>query len=244
MKPIEAFILLMNNFQISYIILLFLLIIFVVYAFYLKSQLNKNNRFLESISDKLKKIDNNLNNDKIIKFLTKLENTHISGLISKDHIFNDDVMKYLYEDDNTNRIFLHYTKDKSVADNIINEGFKFVDSFHKTAEGLYKDKITFVYKHNLRKQYGKFVIVIAINNDLYNYYNEELKKHNRANLYLEHILSEYVNTDSNEYAEKMYLLPFQFIKGYVDNESGEIVNNPNFNPSYKSEMFDKNLQLL
>lgn len=241
MINVQTFILQTTNFYISFYSLLTIIIALVGYVFYLSSRLSKKKLLIDSITTKIQKIDKKIEKEDILKFLNKLENTSISSLISKDHIFNDDIMKYIYESEIENKIFTHYTKEKLIADTIIKEGFKFVDSFHKTAEGLYKDKITFVYKHNLRKQYGNYIVIIAISNDLYDYYSNELKKTSKPNLYVEHVLSEYI-TNSNEDLEIGYLLPSQFVKGYINNETGEIINNPNFNPAYKSEKFDKNLK--
>jgi hypothetical protein len=42
----------------------------------------------------------------------------------------------------------------------------------------------------------------------------------------------------------MYQLSSQFIKGYVNHRTGEIVKNPGFDPWYNSPGFMKNIDLL
>lgn len=241
MKNIILDIVLMTRFEISITILLIALIIMLSYIGYLKLQLSKKKLFLNSILAKIHKIDKNLNKEDILKFLNKLEITDISGLISKDHIFNNDIMNYLFENENETKIFLHYTKEKSVADLIIDEGFKFSESFYKTAENIHNDKIAFVYKHNLRKHFGKYIIIIVISKDIWDYYSKELSRISKSNLYVEHILSKRIKC-KNEDTDNLYLFPYQFIKGYIDNETGEIVKNQKFNPKYNSEIFNKNIE--
>ncbi|MBI5011042.1 MAG: hypothetical protein HZB98_15615, partial [Bacteroidia bacterium] len=45
----------------------------------------------------------------------------------------------------------------------------------------------------------------------------------------------------NENGEPVYLLPHQFIKGYINHLTGEITKNPDYDPSFNSSVFEKNL---
>ena len=129
-----------------------------------------------------------------------------------------------------------------IARKINEEGFKFVDTFHKTAEAVNKDDVELIYKHNIRKLYGNYVIVICINNKIFEYYLNQLKHRKKDNIIsVEQIM---VNEPPviNENDEEAYLLPNYYIKGYFNFENGEIVSNPSFNPAYDSKVFMQNLE--
>jgi hypothetical protein len=234
-------ILFLNLYKVISIILFVIFVVMLCYIIYINTLYNKKKIFLDSILAKLHRIDKNFKKDEIITFLHKLEKTNISSLISKDHIFNNDIIDYIFENENNLKIFLHYTKERSVAENILKEGFKFSDSFYKTAENIYPDKISFVYKHNLRKHFGNYVIIIAISKELFDYYNDKLIVISNSILYVEHLLSVKIQGSKDE-PEGFYLFPYQFIKGFINNETGEIIKNPGFNPEYKSEVFEQNLK--
>ena len=60
------------------------------------------------------------------------------------------------------------------------------------------------------------------------------------NVSFENILTESAPL-RNENGEPVYLLPNQFIKGYINHLTGEITKNPDYDPAYTSSAFEKNL---
>jgi len=155
-------------------------------------------------------------------------------------LFEPEVLNFIFEEDNNRLIFIHYTKDEITARKIIQEGFRYTETFYNTAEQVVNDKLDLMYKHNMYKYYGSYVVVIAISRDLFTKYANEVKARG-INIYIENIFSE-TPPLLNENDDKVYTLPNQFVKGYVNYENGNLVFNSNFNPSYYSPIFDKNLE--
>jgi hypothetical protein len=48
----------------------------------------------------------------------------------------------------------------------------------------------------------------------------------------------------NENADVIYQLSNKFVKGYINHQTGEITANPDFNPAFNTELFEKNLDLI
>ncbi|MBN2215203.1 MAG: hypothetical protein JW723_13280 [Bacteroidales bacterium] len=200
----------------------------------------KKNLFLESIVEKLSRLDKSWNKDTVLNLLKKLQNITAESLIMEDKIMNKNIIEYLTENKGC-MTFVHYTKGAGTAQKIIEEGFKFAISFHKTAEPISTDQIDLIYKHNLHKYYGNYIIVICISRDIYRFYESELNKIEQANVNVEQILTESV-PELDENRDEVYTIPKQYLKGYLNYQSGEIVNNPDYNPGYDSAAYRKNLQ--
>lgn len=218
--------------------LIIILILFIYIAF-LHYQLMKKNLFLESIVEKLSRLDKSWNKDTIMNFLKKLQNISAESMMKEDKILHKNILDYLIENRDC-RTFVHYTKETATAQKIIDEGFRFAVSFHKTAEPISNDQIDLIYKHNLHKYFGNYIIVICISKNIYHFYEEELNKKGQANVNVEQILTESM-PELDENKDEIYRLPKQFVKGYLNYESGEIVNNPAYNPGYDSPAFRENL---
>jgi hypothetical protein len=150
-------------------------------------------------------------------------------------------MKFLFSNDNDSKIFVHYTKEESVAKKILEDGFIFVDSFEKTVEQVINDSVDLTYKHNIRKYYGKYIIVICISNDIYNRYDQELKDLDMTNIQVEQVLTE-IPSCFNDNKDEVFTLSKRFIKGFVNYETGETWFNPIFNPYFSSPAFNENLK--
>ncbi len=219
--------------------LIIILILFIYIAF-LHYQLMKKNMFLESIVDKLSRLDKSWNRDVILSFLKKLQYVSAESMIKEDKILHGNILNFLIENKNC-RTFVHYTKGSDTAQQIINEGFRFAVSFHKTAEPISSDQIDLIYKHNLHKYFGNYIIVICISRKVYQYYENELNKLAQTNINVEQVITE-TEPVLDENMDEIYTLPSQYVKGYVNYESGEIVNNPDFDPDYDNRLFKRNLQ--
>lgn len=190
---------------------------------------------------KLTKLEKEWDTDHVLGLLEKLRQQSNETTIKRDKLFDDTVTKFLFSNENDSKIFVHYTKDENVARKIFDMGFIFVDSFEKTAEQIIHDPVDLTYKHNVRKYYGKYIIVICISNEIYHHYDEQLKQINKLNTQVEQILTD-IPSCFNENKDEVFTLSKHFVKGYVNYETGAIVNNPSFNPAYLSEVFNNNLQ--
>lgn len=219
------------------------LVILVSYVLFLHYQLNKKNQLIETMVGKLTKLEKEWNTEQVLNLLEKLRQLSAETTIKRDKLFEEPVMKFLFGNENDSKIFVHYTKDESIAKKIFDDGFKFVDSFEKTVEQVINDSVDLTYKHNVRKYYGKYIIVICISNAIYSHYDEELKKLNKQNLQIEQVLTE-IPSCFNDNQDEIFTLSKHFIKGYVNYETGALEYNPRFNPSFNSPIFNENLNRL
>ena len=224
------------NISVEFLIILVLFI----YITYLHLQLSKKNFIIKSYLKKLGKDYKDMEKQDVITFLEKLKDPEYKGIVTKDKMLDRKFSDFLFENDEEIKLFLHYTAKENVADKILKEGFKFVNSFYKTAEYIYNDELYLIHRHHEHKQYGHYVIVICIAKDKYNYYSEELSKRKAKNIAVEQLLTEkpsYIDENSDE----VYIFPKQFIKGYFNYIEGTIVKNPEFDFNYHSPKFDENL---
>jgi hypothetical protein len=221
-----------TNFELIIIILL------LVYILFLQLRLAKKNHIIESYLLNLHKKQEDWSRN---EYQSITENFGKKSI--KDKFLNDDIYNFLFGDNEEVKIYLHYTREKNVANEILSEGFKFVNSFYKTAELVFNDKLYLMHRHNEHKQFGEYVIVISISKKNFNHFTQELSKLQAKNIAVEQILTETPHQlDDN--GEEIYTSPRQFIKGYFNYLNGSIVTNPYYNPDYLSPKFDENLSKL
>lgn len=152
-----------------------------------------------------------------------------------DYFWDEKIQQFLFENEQDQIVFLHYTFKKTSADNIIKTGFKFYD-FDKTAVKANNYPTELNYNHNIRRQFGEYVVVICFSRELYLRYLKEIDINCKVHTKVEEILSEtpsYMNEDQ----ELIYTLHHKYVKGYFNYLSKEIVANPEFDPYYDSSEF-------
>lgn len=225
------------------ILTLLLIIALLGYIVYLHIQLTKKNIFIESTVKRLSGIEKNRSMEEIKAFLQEIQNLNKFGSFFSDKLLDESTINFILENEKDLKIYMHYTKEEVDAISILNDGFKFTDSFYKTALPVSKDKLDLVIKHNRRKFFGVYLIIICISNDIVNYYTMELEKAGIRNFTFENILTE-APPFRNDNADLVYQLSHQFIKGYINHRTGEIVKNAGFDPWYNSEAFVKNIDLI
>jgi hypothetical protein len=103
--------------------------------------------------------------------------------------------------------FLHTTNSVENAISICENGFRF-KKFDKTSDYVC-DAVTLAYMLNIRKHYGDFTVVIQISKDIPQY--EKISK-----------------MEYDDESEEIFILPPQYIKGYYNRITNEIVANPLF----------------
>jgi len=219
-----------------------IILILFAYIAFLHYQLNRKNLFIESMVEKYTRLEKDWNKESLAEVLKKLQLYTPESQLKQSKLFDEEIQKFIIEDEKNLNIFIHYTKEQQVAEKINSLGFKFVDTFYKTAEPVTNDKLDLIYKHYLHKHYGKYVVLICIAKKVYDHYLDEISKVKKV-ISVEQILSE-KSPMLNENLDEVYLLAKQYVKGYIDSETGEIFRNPSFNPHYDSSTFQKNLELL
>jgi hypothetical protein len=181
-------------------------------------QIRNSKTLFKNLSDAFnngKKIDNQSLVERIIGY--KKVYTNKPDIKSIELISN-----FINEFFSSSRVFIHHTNDIEIARKIISEGFLYAESFYKSTEELTSNEIDIIYKMQLYKYYGNYVIVICIPNLLF----QQTKKEdiNWDNDILEEIgVSEsYCQNDFN------YKLPSKYIKGYIDISNNQVVDNSGF----------------
>ena len=233
---------LLNSVIFSYLVLgLFIILIIIIGYLYL--QLKKKDNYIQLIFDKLHIQDPEIKKEELSNILSKLQIVELTKIVTKDKFFNDNILNYIFKDTKDKKLFLHYTQEKTIADKVLKEGFQFRYSFYKTAYKITLDRLDLIYKHSRSKYFGKNVLILSISTEIYNYYTEELKKISPPEAFVEQILSE-ASPFHDENNDVVYALSNKFVKGYFNYETGEMTDNPEFNPNYDSDIFKKNLARL
>jgi len=223
--------------------LVFFIIIFALLAYiiYLHVQLTKKNLFIDSAIKRLYGADKTWSNDEMMSFLHEIRKVHHYGTMFNDKLFEEKPLDFLLENEKDSKIFIHYTREEEVARNIIKKGFMFADSFYKTALPVNRDRLDLLMKHNSRKSFGDYLIILNLGNKIADRYTQEIEKNMIRGISLENLLTETQPT-KNENGDLIYLLPNRFVKGYINHQTGEIIRNPEYDPNYDSSAFIKNLE--
>jgi hypothetical protein len=225
------------------IIVVIFIVVLLGYIIFLHIRLAKKNIFIETTVMRLSGIEKSRSMEEMMAFLQEIQKLSQYSLLFKDKLLEDNTLNFIFENEKDLKIYIHYTKDEADADNILRDGFRFVDSFYKTALPVSKDKLDLKIKHSSRKLFGEYLIIICISNDIVNYYSLELEKAGLKNHFIENILTE-VPPLKNDNSDFVYQLSPRFIKGYINHRTGEIVKNPGFDPWYNSPGFMKNVELI
>jgi hypothetical protein len=226
----------------NYILLIFIVLL-AAYIIFLHVQLVRKNFLIESIVRKISGIENELSGNEINRFIKELHNFNVRTLLLDDKLFEENVLDFVFSTVKDSRTYIHYTMDEEIAGKIMNEGFRFVESFYKTALPISNDKLDLMIKHNNKKYYGDFIIVICISDDIVRHYSAELENSGIKEYSFENVITEY-QPEKNENSDNVYLLSAHFIKGYINYRSGKIVVNPSFNPGFLSPEFSSNIARL
>ncbi len=225
------------------IILLVLIVALIVYSIFLQIQLTRKNIFIETTVRRLSMIEKTHSMEEMMAFLQEIQRVSQYSSYFADKLLEKETIDFIFENIKDMRIYMHYTKNAADAKSILSDGFKFANSFYKTALPVSKDKLDLKIKHNNRKFFGDYLIIITISNDIVNYYSMELEKAGIKDYTFENILTE-TTPARDDNTDHIYQLAPQFIKGYVNHKTGEVVRNQVFDPYYNSPTFQKNIDLL
>ena len=137
--------------------------------------------------------------------------------------------------------FIHTTPSREFAEKIIKDGFEFENHLmHTTDQVSGFDLVELNYFIMIRRNYGHFIVVIEISDNLIIEYTKRLQS---FNFHFSEVLSKYPPR-YNEEENPVYTLPEQFVKGYIDQETMEKKYNPVFDPYFRSPLFEKNMKWL
>jgi hypothetical protein len=223
------------------LILILVIVALLVYIVILQIQLVRKKVFIESTVNRLSGIEKSWSAEEMMKFLQEIRKVRNYSSFFTDKLFEEKPLGFLLENSKDTRIWIHYTKEEADARNILKEGFLFADSFYKTALSITNDKLDLLIKHNGRKSFGDYLIIISFADKIFNHYLEELDKKGLRGFSVENVLTE-SPPFRNENADIIYKLSNRFIKGFINHQTGEIFKNPAFNPMYISPVFEKNLE--
>ncbi len=152
-----------------------------------------------------------------------------------------EILSILIPGDENITNYTHRTDNEDVARKIIETGLKFTESFYKTTDIVVNNPVNLNYISILRKEYGKYVVVISFAKEVIKQYESILFRRLHNNIVeVQQILTE-TEPELNEDNEEVYTLSRHFIKGYFNEESEKIVYNPDFNPYYESDTFITNI---
>ncbi len=134
--------------------------------------------------------------------------------------------------------FLHNTNKEEVALKILKSGFQFHSHLDYCTDYVSaKDAVTIKYFTIIRQAYGNFTVVIQISKKIIEDYSDILEN-------TPHHFSEILSINDPILGvdeEFIYQLAPQFVKGFVNSVNSELVLNPNFNSTFRSSIFQDNL---
>ncbi|HEX2969628.1 MAG TPA: hypothetical protein VHO46_11060 [Bacteroidales bacterium] len=127
--------------------------------------------------------------------------------------------------------FLHNTKEFSVVESIMNEGFIFESQLpHSTDRVNPNEPIELTYFFFQRKDYGNYTIVIAIPKTIYDEYSENALRNETG-------IEEIMSTNEPYYSdndELIYTISPKHILGYFNIKTSEFYQNRNWDPFYNN----------
>jgi hypothetical protein len=229
--------------MITEIILGVLIIALLVYIIVIRLKLARLNLLIESTVSRLSGMEKSRDAEEIRAFLEELKISRYFGSSKPDKLLSKEITDFIFEDYSNMRIFLHYTREENDAKKILSDGFRFADSFYKTALPVTKDNLDLKIKHNNRKLFGDYLVIITIANDIVNFYSMELAKAGIKDSSFENMLTE-TPPEMNENSDRVFQLSPRFIKGYINYRTGVITKNPLFDPCYDCPSFHDNVAAL
>ena len=213
------------------------------YIIFLHISLARKNVFIETTVKRLSGIEKSRSMDEMLAFLRELQKISQYSSFFQDKFQDGNVINFITGEGTGNKTYMHYTREEADAKNILQNGFRFTESFYKTALPVTNDLLDLTIKHNSRKYFGDYLIVICISDKIVDQYSAAIKKAGITEYCFENILTE-TPPQRNGNSDYLFELAPQYIKGYVNHITGEITNNPLFNPNHDSPAFINNIEFL
>ncbi|MCG8700494.1 MAG: hypothetical protein MI922_20740 [Bacteroidales bacterium] len=185
---------------------------------------------LEKSKPELKRLYS-LMRDMKSKFLKSITPKEKNESKSNSNEIPKEVIDFMTLEHNQFVMFIHFTRTRKVADNILTGGFMYHDGLYTTAQEIVPDRIVIDYKTSLYRDYGEYMIVLAIPRMLY---DRLVKNVNTLKdlVLVEHLVSSEIISD-----EFSHRLPPVFVKGFVNMRNFKIYPNKLFLHEYIEEDF-------
>ena len=130
--------------------------------------------------------------------------------------------------------FLHNTKEFSVVEKIMNEGFIFENQLpHSTDRVNPNEPIEITYFLFQRKDYGLFSMIIAFPKEIYENYSEVSNKYDTG---IEEVMT-ITDPFFGDNDELMYTISPKHILGYFNIRTSEFFRNVNWDPEYDNSLY-------
>jgi len=154
---------------------------------------------------------------------------------SSNKIF-DSFFGFVNENHIPSRIFIHFTRDKTIADSILENGFKFAECFYRTSQEVTLNNVELKYKFNLYKDYGNYLIILSIPKELFE--NSPFDENSDQKISL--IENGLCNEIKDDYFN--FILPNIFINGYFDLLKNNIKRNEKFLKGFELEFYKSRIR--
>jgi hypothetical protein len=129
--------------------------------------------------------------------------------------------------------FLHNTKEFSVVEKIMNEGFVFESQLpHSTDRVNPNEPIEITYFLFQRKDYGWYTMIIAVPKEIYDTYSDISNKNDTGIEEVMTITEPYFGDND----ELMYTISPKHILGYFNIKTSEFFQNANWDPSFNNTL--------
>lgn len=130
--------------------------------------------------------------------------------------------------------FLHNTRDFSVVEKIMNEGFIFENQLpHSTDRVNPGEPIEVTYFLFQRKDYGQFTMVLAFPKAIYDKYTD---KSNAYDTGIEEVMT-ITDPYFGDNDELMYTVSPKHVLGYFNIKTSEFFRNANWDPAYDNTLY-------
>jgi hypothetical protein len=127
--------------------------------------------------------------------------------------------------------FLHNTKEQSVAERIMREGFIFENQLPHSSDRVNPNEpIEVTYFLFQRKDYGSYTIIIAIPKAIYDTYTQYS---NKQDIGIEDVLT-ITEPFYGDNDELVYTISPKHLLGFFNNKTGEFFKNKIWDPEYNT----------
>ncbi|MFH0956591.1 MAG: hypothetical protein V1813_01880 [Candidatus Aenigmatarchaeota archaeon] len=144
------------------------------------------------------------------------------------------LMEFIGKTENA-KTYLHNTKTREAADNIINEGFQFPESLNGTTDMMIntEDSVEMNWWYFQRKDYGIYTVAVQIAKPVLRKYASG--QYGSGHLLPENLLSAKDRFFDDNQEKWIFTLSPQYVKGYFNRDTNEGCENPRFNPYHDNE---------
>jgi hypothetical protein len=145
-----------------------------------------------------------------------------------------EILAAILTDFNDCLFFLHNTREFSIVEKILNEGFIFESQLpHSTDRVNPNEPIEITYFLFQRKDYGPYTVIVAIPKNIYEIYSD-VSNNNDTGIEEVITITEPFYSDNDEL---IYTLSPKHILGYFNTRTAEFFKNVNWDPTFNNCLF-------